>query len=85
VWFEQQLYLQQPGYGSCYLTGKALVESLLAERARQQGDAFTLKGFLDEFFAAGVVPVSLIRWEMTGNGGGLQAKDAASRGLDGLR
>jgi len=66
VWFEQHLYMQQPGYGTSYLTGKALVESLLAERAREKGDAFTLGGFLDEFFAAGVIPVSLIRWEMTG-------------------
>jgi hypothetical protein len=70
VWFEQHLYLQQPGYGTSYLTGKALVDSLLAERARQQGDAFTLKGFLDDFFAAGLIPVSLIRWELTGEGDG---------------
>jgi hypothetical protein len=85
VWFEQHLYAQQPGYGSCYLTGKALIESVIAERARRQGDSFALKGFLDEFFAAGVVPVSLIRWEMTGDGGWLQAKDAAGGGRDGLR
>jgi hypothetical protein len=85
VWFEQHLYLQQPGYGSCYLTGKALIDSLIAERARRQGDSFALKGFLDELFASGVVPVSLIRWEMTGDGGWLQAKDAAGGGRDGLR
>ena len=66
VWFEQHLYLRQPGYGTSYLTGKALIDDLLAERARQQGAAFTLGGFLDPFFAAGMVPVSLIRWEMTG-------------------
>jgi uncharacterized protein (DUF885 family) len=66
VWFEQQLYLQQPGYGTCYLTGKALIESLLAERAQQQGDAFALKGFMDELLASGLIPVSLIRWELTG-------------------
>jgi len=71
VWFEQHLYLQQPGYGTSYLTGKALVESLMAERARQQGEAFTLKGFLDDFFAAGMIPVSLIRWELTGQHDGL--------------
>ncbi|HEY7513821.1 MAG TPA: DUF885 family protein [Vicinamibacteria bacterium] len=66
VWFEQQLYLQQPGYGTCYLTGKALIESLLAERAQQQGDAFALKGFMDELLASGLIPVSLIRLELTG-------------------
>jgi hypothetical protein len=66
VWFEQHLYLRQPGYGTSYLTGKALIESLLAERARQQGASFTLGAFLDDFFAKGMIPVSLIRWEMTG-------------------
>jgi hypothetical protein len=85
VWFEQHLYLQQPGYGTCYLTGKALIESLLAERAQQQGDAFTLKGFMDEFLASGLVPVSLIRWELTGSAGRLQAKDPSGRPRDGSR
>ncbi len=85
VWFEQHLYLQQPGYGTCYLTGKALIEGLLAERAQQQGASFTLKGFMDGFLASGLVPVSLIRWEMTGSRGGLQAKDAPGRPPDGRR
>ncbi len=84
VWFEQHLYLQQPGYGTSYLTGKALVESLLAERARQQGDAFTLKTFLDDFFASGLVPVSLIRWELTG-ASGLEMKDVSRGAGDGVR
>jgi uncharacterized protein (DUF885 family) len=82
VWFEQHLYLQQPGYGTSYLTGKVLVESLLAERARQQGDAFTLRGFLDAFFASGLVPLSLIRWEMTG-APGLEMKDVPGGPRDG--
>jgi uncharacterized protein (DUF885 family) len=71
VWFEQHLYLRQPGYGTSYLTGKALIDELLAERARQQGPAFNLGGFLDQFFAAGMAPVSLIRWEMTSADDGL--------------
>ncbi len=66
VWFEQDLYLKQPFYGSSYVTGKAEIEKLLAERALQQGDAFTLKGFMDEVNKAGVIPVSLVRWELTG-------------------
>jgi uncharacterized protein (DUF885 family) len=68
VWFEQSLYLEQPGYGTCYLSGKALIERLLAERAREQGTRFSLKTFMDEMNAAGMIPVSLIRWEMTGRG-----------------
>jgi uncharacterized protein (DUF885 family) len=66
VWGEQQLYLEQPGYGTSYLTGKALLEDLLAERAGQLGSGFTLKGFVDEVNASGMIPVSLIRWETTG-------------------
>ncbi|MGB5340942.1 MAG: DUF885 family protein [Thermoanaerobaculia bacterium] len=66
VLFEQQLYLQQPGYGTSYLTGKALIEDLLAERALQLEDEFVLKEVMEEFFATGVIPVSLIRWQMTG-------------------
>jgi hypothetical protein len=30
------------------------------------GEKFSLKKFMDEFFALGIIPVSLIRWEMTG-------------------
>lgn len=66
VWGEQHLYLQQPGYGTSYLTGKLLVERLLAERARTQGAAFSLQAFFDEFLAAGMIPVPLIGWELTG-------------------
>lgn len=65
--FEQQLYLRQPGYGTSYVTGKYLIERLLAERSRQVGDAdFTLRDFFAEFDAAGVIPVSMIRWQLTG-------------------
>jgi hypothetical protein len=78
VWSEQHLYLQQPGYGTSYLTGKILVDRLLAERAGQQADAFTLRGFLDEFFAAGMMPVSLIRWELTGQDDWLPGRRPAS-------
>jgi hypothetical protein len=64
--FEQQLYLRQPGYGTSYVTGKALIDDLIRARAAQLGDRFTLRGFLDEFNAAGMMPVSLIRWQLTG-------------------
>jgi hypothetical protein len=63
---EQHLYLQQPAYGTSYLVGKMLIEALIAERRRQLGPAFTMKGFMEEFDAAGLIPVSLIRWELTG-------------------
>jgi uncharacterized protein (DUF885 family) len=36
------------------------------DRAQQLGDDFNLKEFMDEFMAAGMIPMSLTRWEMTG-------------------
>lgn len=65
---DAEIYLRRPpGYGLGYTTGMLQMQALLAERKRQLGDAFRLKDFHDEFMAAGRLPLSLIRWEMTGN------------------
>jgi len=67
--FEQHLYLRQPGYGTCYITGKHLIENLITERARQlesDGESFIMKDFLEAFNDAGNIPVELVRWEITG-------------------
>ncbi|HQR48807.1 MAG TPA: DUF885 family protein [Steroidobacteraceae bacterium] len=64
--FEQQLYLRQPGYGTSYVTGKYLIEETIKDRRRQLGEAFTMRRFFDEFNAAGMIPVSLIHWQLTG-------------------
>ncbi|MGH9312705.1 MAG: DUF885 family protein [Vicinamibacterales bacterium] len=66
VWGEQQLYLEQPGYGTSYLIGKAHIEKLMSDRAQQLGEKFVVREFFDAFHAAGMIPVSMIRWEMTG-------------------
>ena len=63
---EQHLYLRQPGYGTSYLTGKVEIEALMGEWALEQGPAFSIQRFFDGFFAAGVIPTVLTRWEMTG-------------------
>ena len=63
---EQHLYLRQPGYGTSYLTGKIQIEELLGEYALQEADNFTVGRFFDAFFDAGVIPIVLTRWEMTG-------------------
>jgi hypothetical protein len=65
--FEQQLYLRQPGYGSSYVTGKYLIEDTIKDRSQQLGESFTLRRFFDEFNGAGMMPVSLIRWQLTGD------------------
>lgn len=48
------------------LIGKIKIEKLLSERKQQLGESFTIKRFMDEFNAAGLIPASLIRWELTG-------------------
>ena len=63
---EQSLYLRQPGYGTSYVTGKIQIEELLAEYAIQEGGDFSVKRFFDAFYDAGVIPIVLTRWEMTG-------------------
>jgi hypothetical protein len=68
VWFEQHLYLQQPGYGTSYVMGKLEVDQLIAARHRALGGEFTLRRFMDDLDAAGLVPISLVRWELTGEG-----------------
>lgn len=76
--FEQHLYLRQPGYGASYVTGGRLMEETIALRARQLGDGFTMRRFLDEVDAAGMIPVSLLHWELTGDDRMVRELDAAS-------
>lgn len=67
--FEQHLYLRQPGYGTSYVTGKYLIERLMAQDAQQRaadGRPFALKEFFADLNACGVIPVSLIQWQLTG-------------------
>ena len=65
--FEQLLYLRQPGYGTCYITGKLLFERLMAEYSHQQelsGAPFVLRDFLDKFNNEGMIPVPLMEAEL---------------------
>lgn len=62
---EQHLYLQQPAYGTSYMTGKIQAEALLAA-ARRAGSGFRLHRFMDDLNAAGLIPMALLRWELTG-------------------
>jgi hypothetical protein len=59
-------YLRRPGLGSMYLLGKTQIEQLVSERAFQLGEDFDLGEFHDDFLSRGVIPVTLIRWEMAG-------------------
>ncbi|HEX9707382.1 MAG TPA: DUF885 family protein [Steroidobacteraceae bacterium] len=68
--FEQQLYLRQPGYGTSYVTGKHLLDDLIRVRAQQLGPEFSMHRFFDEVNGAGLIPVSMIRWQLTGEAPG---------------
>jgi hypothetical protein len=64
---DAEIYLRRPpGYGVAYTIGKMQMDALLADRATQLGEAFSLRAFHDEFLAAGRLPIALIRYEMTG-------------------
>lgn len=65
--FDIELYLRQPGYGVGYYLGKVELEKLFSDVAAKRGSGFDLKAFHDEFLGKGRIPISLIRWEMTGN------------------
>jgi hypothetical protein len=65
VRWEQHLYLQQPGYGTSYVIGKIEVDKLIAARARKLGERFSLRSVIDDLNAAGLIPISLLRKELT--------------------
>jgi uncharacterized protein (DUF885 family) len=65
--FEQLLYLRQPGYGSCYITGKILADELITGYAHQEdmaGKQFLLRDFMDRFNNEGMIPISLMESEI---------------------
>jgi uncharacterized protein (DUF885 family) len=65
--FEQLLYLRQPGYGTCYITGKVLTDQLIMNYAHQQdleGKPFVLRDFMDRFNNEGMIPIPLMELEM---------------------
>jgi uncharacterized protein (DUF885 family) len=66
VFEEQALYLEQPTYGTSYMMGKLEAEQLLSDYAKKMGTAFSMRHFMDDFTAVGLIPTSLVRWQMTG-------------------
>ncbi|MHB8095870.1 MAG: hypothetical protein ACYDH0_13130, partial [Candidatus Aminicenantales bacterium] len=67
AWGDAILYLNQPGYGASYIVGKAQILKLLADSSHgMKPGEFGLKKWWDSFHATGLIPMSLIRWEMTG-------------------
>jgi uncharacterized protein (DUF885 family) len=73
-WFDEnvarvdaEIFLRRPpGYGVGYSIGALQMRDLLVQARIQQGTGFRLKEFHDDFMARGRLPISLLRWEMTG-------------------
>lgn len=64
---DAEIYLRRPpGYGIGYTIGTLQMQRLLADVKRQKGDDFNLQEFHDTLMRSGRLPLSLLRWEMTG-------------------
>ncbi|WP_165357292.1 DUF885 family protein [Sphingosinicella sp. CPCC 101087] len=62
------IYLRRPpGYGMTYTIGMMQLQRLLVDRRRQLGDDFSLRDFHDYLMSAGRLPVSLLRYDLTGH------------------
>ncbi len=64
---DAEIYIRRPpGYGIGYTIGTLQMQRLLADVKRLQGDDFSLREFHDTLMQSGRLPLSLLRWEMTG-------------------
>jgi len=66
LWYELDTTLRGVGHHMLMVVGKVQFMKLIRDRAQQLGDEFTLKRFMDEFYATGTIPMALTRWELTG-------------------
>jgi len=66
IWGDMSIYLPQPGYGASYVVGKVQMEKLMSDYAGRKKGNFRLRDYLDDLFTKGLIPESLVRWEMTG-------------------
>mgnify|MGYP000358475298 CR=1 FL=1 len=67
AWYEMQTNLRYVGWHMGMVIGKLSMNQLIAERIRQQKEDFTYKEFFNDFFAAGIIPMSLVEWYLTGD------------------
>jgi uncharacterized protein (DUF885 family) len=72
--FEQHLYMRQPGYGTSYITGKILIDDVMAEYAREMElseKKFSIKDFLDRMNQIGSVPPAIGALELIRRNNGI--------------
>ena len=66
LWFEMATTLRGVGHHMLMVVGKVQFMKLMRDSAQQRGMEFTVASFMDDFFESGLIPMALIRWEMTG-------------------
>jgi uncharacterized protein (DUF885 family) len=66
IWEEMDIYMRQPGYGIGYFFGAYQIEQLITEKGMEQGKNFSMQSFMKDFIDQGLIPISLIRFKMTG-------------------
>ena len=66
LWYEMETTLRGVGHHMIMVVGKVQFMEVFRDRAKQLGDDFVLKDFIDEYLESGMIPQSLIRWEITG-------------------
>ncbi len=66
VWYEMETTLRHPGWHMGMVLGKVQLLKIIADRGSQLEDDFVLKDLMDDFFAAGMIPLALTHWELTG-------------------
>ena len=66
MWHDMELYLRQPSYGTSYTVGSVQLQQIMADVAAARGKRFVLKRFMDRFLGLGMIPITLARWELTG-------------------
>lgn len=72
--WEQLFYLRQPVYGTSYVSGKLLLDRMMMQyhqKLQEAGETFVLKEFFEEYVRAGMIPMSTIIWELTGEEAGI--------------
>jgi len=62
------IYIRRPpGYGMTYTIGAMQLQKMMVDRKRQLGDAFSIRDFHDYLMNTGRLPVSLLRYDLTGH------------------
>jgi len=78
---EAAMFASEPGQAITYQIGKLEILRFLADARAQRGEQFSLRGFHDDLFVEGNVPISLQRWQALGLRDEIEELDTAGEQL----